>query len=99
MGLSEGEAFELCRNARSVAPAACFARAQQETTLFDARILELCRCARSTQPVDCFRYADQNTFLDDARIVQLCSATATLGLYNNCLEVYTTPGAPSTPYR
>ncbi|AGC44922.1 hypothetical protein MYSTI_03616 [Myxococcus stipitatus DSM 14675] len=71
-------ATQLCRGARSTAPAECFLRVQKEGSLTQGQALQLCQFATSDDdPASCFLQAQSKSFGDDARLLQLCQPPVT----------------------
>ncbi|WXH34145.1 hypothetical protein WA016_08156 [Myxococcus stipitatus] len=69
----DSTATQLCRGARSTAPADCFLRIQNEGALTQGQALQLCQFATSdNDPASCFLQAQKKSFGDDARLLQLC---------------------------
>ncbi len=72
-GLDDSSATQLCRGARSAAPADCFLRAQDEGSLTQGQAVQLCQFAAPDEdPAGCYIQARQQTFADSWRVVQLC---------------------------
>lgn len=78
-GLSDDYvATQLCRGARSNAPAKCFLRVQDEGSLTQGQALQLCQFATSDDdPAGCYLQARSRSFSDDSRILQLCQPPVT----------------------
>ncbi|WP_426751509.1 hypothetical protein [Myxococcus sp. Y35] len=72
-GLDDSLAAQLCRGARSSAPADCFVRAQDDGSLSQSQAVQLCQfTAPDEDPAGCYIQARQQTFSDPSRVVQLC---------------------------
>lgn len=66
-------ATQLCRGARSTAPAKCYLRLQNEGSLTDSQVLQLCQFATpEDDPAGCYIQARQQSFIETWRGVQLC---------------------------
>ncbi|MFP2913207.1 hypothetical protein ACLESD_51030 [Pyxidicoccus sp. 3LFB2] len=66
-------ATQLCRGARSTAPAQCFLRVQDEGSLTQGQALQLCQFATpEDDPAACYLQARSGTFIETWRGVQLC---------------------------
>ncbi|WP_163997487.1 hypothetical protein [Pyxidicoccus caerfyrddinensis] len=66
-------ATQLCRGARSTAPARCFLKVQDEGSLTQGQSLQLCRFATpEDDPAACYLQARQQSFIETWRGVQLC---------------------------
>ncbi|WP_253997971.1 hypothetical protein [Myxococcus qinghaiensis] len=78
-GLSDDYvATQLCRGARSNAPAKCFLRVQDEGSLTQGQALQLCQFATDDDdPAACYLQARSKSFGDDSRILQLCQPPVT----------------------
>ncbi|MFY2560852.1 hypothetical protein ACN469_24820 [Corallococcus terminator] len=78
-GLSDDYvATQLCRGARSDAPAKCFLQVQDEGSLTQAQALQLCQFATNEDdPAACYLQARSKSFGDDSRILQLCQPPVT----------------------
>ena len=71
-------ATQLCRGARSSAPAKCFLRVQDQGSLTQAQALQLCQFATAEDdPAACYLQARSKSFGDDARLLQLCQPPVT----------------------
>ncbi|NTX08386.1 hypothetical protein [Myxococcus sp. CA040A] len=71
-------ATQLCRGARSNAPAKCFLRVQDEGSLTQAQALQLCQFATTDDdPASCYLQARSKSFGADSRILQLCQPPVT----------------------
>ncbi|MCY1014650.1 hypothetical protein [Pyxidicoccus sp. MSG2] len=69
----EYAATQLCRGARSTAPARCFLRVQDEGSLTEGQALQLCQFATpEDDPAGCYLEARRKSFIDTSRGVQLC---------------------------
>ncbi|MFP2932889.1 hypothetical protein ACLESO_48630 [Pyxidicoccus sp. 3LG] len=74
----EYAATQLCRGARSSAPAECFLRVQDEGSLTQGQALQLCQFATpDDDPAACYLQARRKSFLDEPRAVQLCQPPVT----------------------
>lgn len=73
-GLSEREAIELCRGARSDMPARCANEADDRTLLSNLDIVRLCQRTTSLAPIDCFERLDDETTLGETQVVGYCAA-------------------------
>ncbi|WP_164016621.1 hypothetical protein [Pyxidicoccus trucidator] len=69
----EHAATQLCRGARSTAPAQCFLRVQEEGSLTEGQAMQLCQFATpDDDPATCYLQAQRKTFIEPWRGVQLC---------------------------
>ncbi|MCP3140879.1 hypothetical protein [Pyxidicoccus xibeiensis] len=74
----EYAATQLCRGARSSAPARCFLRVQDEGSLTQGQAVQLCQFATPEEdPAACYLQARRKTFLEEWRAVQLCQPPVT----------------------
>ncbi|MCP3104978.1 hypothetical protein LZ198_39545 [Myxococcus sp. K15C18031901] len=78
-GLSdEYSATQLCRGARSNAPAKCFLRVQEDGSLTQGQAVQLCQFATAQDnPASCYLQAKSKSFSDDSRLIQLCQPPVT----------------------
>ena len=78
MALDEGltdeyAATQLCRGARSAAPAQCYLRVRDEGSLTQGQSVQLCQFATpEDDPATCYLQARRKTFIESWRGVQLC---------------------------
>ena len=69
----EHAATQLCRGARSAAPAQCFLRVQDEGSLTQGQAVQLCQFATpDDDPATCYLQARRRAFIESWRGVQLC---------------------------
>jgi hypothetical protein len=74
----EYAATQLCRGARSIAPAQCYARVRDEGSLTQGQALQLCQFATpDDDPAGCYLQARRQTFIQEWRAVQLCQPPVT----------------------
>ncbi len=69
----EHAATQLCRGARSSAPARCFLLVRDEGSLTQGQALQPCQFATpDDDPATCYLQARRQTFIEEWRAVQLC---------------------------
>jgi hypothetical protein len=69
----EYSATQLCRGARSTAPADCFLRVRDEGSLTQGQAVQLCQFSTpEDDPATCYLQARRKTFIESWRGVQLC---------------------------
>ncbi|MCE9672491.1 hypothetical protein LY474_32255 [Myxococcus stipitatus] len=74
----ESAATQLCRGARSNAPAKCFLRVQRDGSLSQGQAVQLCQFATSDDdPASCYLQAKRHSFSDDSRLLNLCQPPVT----------------------
>jgi hypothetical protein len=74
----ESAATQLCRGARSTAPARCFLRVRDEGSLTQGQAVQLCQFATpEDDPASCYLQARRETFIESWRGVQLCQPPVT----------------------
>jgi hypothetical protein len=74
----EHAATQLCRGARSSAPAQCYLRVLDEGSLTQGQALQLCQFATpEDDPAGCYLQARRQTFIQEWRAVQLCQPPVT----------------------
>ncbi|NMO15058.1 hypothetical protein HPC49_08295 [Pyxidicoccus fallax] len=70
---NEYAATQLCRGARSTAPAQCFLRVQDEGSLTQGQAVQLCQFSTpEDDPATCYLQTRRRTFIESWRGVQLC---------------------------